>query len=475
MARATACGCGWSKPLARATAGAVCAGLCTFVGATAAPPEALTPTPGQNIVKAFPGSASVELYLPSAMETGDAGFLAWIGADSGRDEAIVRAWVARTAEHDSAWRAELFGPLQEAGSQYLAAMQESDDPVERARLRKALALQRDAKVSEWHARERALLVSVAAGQDLGELERESLADRVMLVRTGEALPGSNLGNPHLKPSIIRLLHAAAVGAPTPPEASAALRRLAVEHAPRAYSLRRDVLAAVAASAYRGHEAVSRAIASGESPAGAMAGVFRPIAHDTARLAALNRELAELACLEVPDLVCEDLRRSLLQVTYGALAEDLFACDAVESYLVPLIREEDRAAAAAMIHEAKTLRASMRDLVLADLDREDLRFLERGLVRDRDSQERFAKDLRAHWHAAYAATAQMVARLSELARPNPAWAREDLERADAAWKQSIAQRLQAVVFSGTLSSAMPHTRAEELVHGLLGERGHTPSR
>jgi hypothetical protein len=114
-------------------------------------------------------------------------------------------------------------------------------------------------------------------------------------------------------------------------------------------------------------------------------------------------------------------------------------------------------------------------VLADLDRENLAFLERGLVRDRDSQERFAKDLRAHWLAAYAATAQMVVSLSELARSNPAWSREGLGHADAAWKQSIAQRLQAVVFSGTLSSAMPHTRAEELVHGLLSERGHTPSR
>lgn len=459
----------------------MCAGLCTFVGATAAPPvpaappDALTPAPGQTIVKAFPESAHVELHLLAAMEAGDADFLAWISSASERENALVRAWVARVAERDTAWRAELFGPLQDAGSQYLAATRESDDPGERARLRKALALQRDAKVSEWHARERALLVKLAAEQALGELEQEALADRVMLARTGEALSGGNLGNPHLKPSIIRLLHAAAVDALTPPEASAALRRLAVEHAPRAYSLRRDVLAAVAASAYRGHEAVSRAVAAGESPAGAMAGVFRPIAHGTARLAALNRELAELACLEVPAPVCEGLRHSLLQVTYGALAEDPFACDAVEAYLVPLISEADRPAAAAMIHEAKQLRASMRDLVLADLDREDLRFLERGLVRDRASQERFAKELRVRWDAAYAATAQMVANLSELARSNPAWSRESLEHADAAWKQSIAQRLQAVVFSGTLSSAMPHTRAEELVRGLLSERGHTPSR
>lgn len=453
----------------------MCAGLCTCVGATAAPPEAVTPAPGQNIVKAFPGSAHVELYLPSAMEAGDADFLAWIGAESEREGVIVRAWVARAVDHEAAWRAELFGPLQDAGSQYVAATRESNDLAERARLGKALALQRDAKVAEWHARERALLVSVAAGQELGELERGALADRVMLVRAGEALPPGNLGNPHLKPSIIRLLHAAAVDALTPPEASAALRRLAVEHAPRAYSLRRDVLAAVAATAYRGHEAVSRAVAAGESPAGAMAGVFRPIAHDTARLAALNRELAELACLEVPALECEGLRRSLLQVTYGALAEDLFACDAVEDYLVPLIREADLPAAAAMIQEARQQRASMRDLVLADLDRENLRFLERGLVRDRDSQERFAKDVRARWHAAYAATAQMVARLSELARSNPAWTREGLEHADDAWKQSIAQRVQALIFSGTLSSAIPHTLAEGLVQGTLGDQGLAPSR
>ncbi len=423
--------------------------------------------PGQSIVKTFPESAQVELHLPVPLLAADAEYFAWISGAATKESGIVGTWVAMMGSTDAGWCSELFESLRGPASEYVGLLGDPQNLGDRAKYLKALMSRRDLVVAELFSRERAALKAllVAAGSE--ESDQEAVVEQVMMVRRADAFSTDATYAPHLTANILRLLFVAANDKRTSPEASAALRQLALDHTPRVCEQRRLVLEAIAKSGYRGYEALSRTVAAGGPPNGAMASVFRPIALGSARVAVTNQEVAALARAELAPGIGKQLDDTLLQLTYGPLAVDIFAFDQIEDMLMPLIPQEERAAASALVLDSTRQRFIGRDRMLREFDAAQRKFVERGLVRDKDTSERFGRGLLAYFQSSHNDAVETIARLGEMARTNPAWSEDAFVDARKKWNSAIQERLQEVITSGAVSPVVPHSKMEALVREVSG--------
>ncbi len=432
--------------------------------ATTTPTTPATPT--QSIQNTFPESARIEIHVPIPLASSDAGFLTWISGATGSQAEIVSRWVAEMGTADATLVAELFEPLQKPASDYMQQFARSHDYGEKAKSLKALMKLRDQKVEALFGRERELLKTMIAGSGIDEPSQEALIESIMLARRAKAFDNDHLRAPHLTPNILRLLHAAASDRRTGPDASATVKQIALDQAPRIYEQRRIVLDAIAKSGYRGYEALARAIATQAKLTGSMASVFRPIALGAARTAALTHEVIALARAELPAEVGDELERSLQHLTYGPLADDIFAFDRVESLVIPLIPEADREGALMLVRDVTRQRLEARDRILRNCDKEQRKYGERGLVRDSEAGTRFGKELLAYFQSSYRGAAQTITRLREMAQANPAWKQDAFVEAENEWKSAIHEQLQDVSTSGMTSSIVPYTQMEALVRAAI---------
>ncbi len=432
--------------------------------ATTTPTTPATPT--QSIQNTFPESARIEIHVPIPLASSDADFLTWISGATGSQAEIVSRWVAEMGTADATLVAELFEPLQKPASDYMQQFARSHDYGEKAKSLKALMKLRDQKVEALFGRERELLKTMIAGSGIDEPSQEALIESIMLARRAEAFDNDHLRAPHLTPNILRLLHAAASDRRTGPDASATVKQIALDQAPRIYEQRRIVLDAIAKSGYRGYEALARAIATQAKLTGSMASVFRPIALGAARTAAINHEVIALARAELPAEVGDELERSLQHLTYGPLADDIFAFDRVESLVIPLIPEADREGALMLVRDVTRQRLEARDRILRNCDKEQRKYGERGLVRDSEAGAHFGKELLAYFQSSYRGAAQTITRLREMAQANPAWKQDAFVEAENEWKSAIHEQLQDVSTSGMTSSIVPYTQMEALVRAAI---------
>ena len=432
--------------------------------ATTTPTTPATPT--QSIQMTFPESARVEIYIPTPLASSDADFLTWISGATGPEAGIVNLWVVNMGAAEATWGVELFEPLQKPASDFVERFANSQDYDEKAKFLKALMKLRDQKVEDLFGRERELLKTMIAGSGIDEPSQEAMIENIMLVRRAEAFDTDRLTAPYLTPNILRLLHASASDRRTGPEASAAVRRIALDQVPRVCEQRRIVLDAIAKSGYRGREALARAVATQAQVAGSMASVFRPIALGATRTAEINREVTVLARAELPAEVGDELERALQHLTYGPLADDIFAFDRIESLALPLIPEADRENAVMLVREGTRQRLEARDRILRSWDKEQRKFVERGMVRDSEAGTRFGKELLAYFQSSYRGAAQTITMLGEMAQANPAWKQDAFVEAEKEWKSAIHEQLQDVSTSGMTSSIVPYTQMEALVRAAI---------
>ena len=422
-------------------------------------------TPTQSIQNTFPESARIEIHVPIPLASIDADFLTWISGATGPQAEIVSRWVAEMGTADATLVAELFEPLQKPASDYMQQFARSHDYGEKAKSLKALMKLRDQKVEDLFGRERELLKTMIAGSGIDEPSQEALIESIMLARRAEAFDTDHLRAPHLTPNILRLLHAAASDRRTGPDASATVKQIALDQATRIYEQRRIVLDAIAKSGYRGYEALARAIATQAKLTGSMASVFRPIALGATRTAEINREVTVLARAELPAEVGDELERALQHLTYGPLADDIFAFDRIESLALPLIPEADRENAVMLVREGTRQRLEARDRILRSWDKEQRKFVERGMVRDSEAGARFGKELLAYFQSSYRGAAQTITMLGEMAQANPAWKQDAFVEAEKEWKSAIHERLHDVITSG-VTLGVPYTQMEALVRAAI---------
>ena len=422
-------------------------------------------TPTQSIQNTFPESARIEIHVPIPLASSDADFLTWISGATGPQAEIVSRWVAEMGTADATLVAELFEPLQKPASDYMQQFARSHDYGEKAKSLKALMKLRDQKVEDLFGRERELLKTMIAGSGIDEPSQEALIESIMLARRAEAFDTDHLRAPHLTPNILRLLHAAASDRRTGPDASATVKQIALDQATRIYEQRRIVLDAIAKSGYRGYEALARAIATQAKLTGSMASVFRPIALGATRTAEINREVTVLARAELPAEVGDELERALQHLTYGPLADDIFAFDRIESLALPLIPEADRENAVMLVREGTRQRLEARDRILRSWDKEQRKFVERGMVRDSEAGARFGKELLAYFQSSYRGAAQTITMLGEMAQANPAWKQDAFVEAEKEWKSAIHERLHDVITSG-VTLGVPYTQMEALVRAAI---------
>jgi len=349
-------------------------------------------TQSQRILAAFPESAQVDLQLPEPIRAIDAEYFAWISGTETKSSGIVSNWAATMGAIDAEWCSELFQQLQKPASDYVALLEVTKNFGERASQLKGLVISRDRLVEELFARERRALETLLSASNVEEPEAEAVVEQVMMVRRAEACAPDTTYSPHLVANILRLLHLAATDRSTSPEASASIRRLALDHAPSMCEQRRVVFEAMKKCGYRGNEALQRAIDSGNSTTGSMASVFRPIALGSARVAATTQDIAAMARAELTPEVAKKLDDSLLRLTYGALAFDIFSTDAVAHVLIPLVPDQDRETCVAPVLDSARQRAVLRERMLKSFDMERSKFIERGLVRDEAASDRFGKSL-----------------------------------------------------------------------------------
>ena len=422
-------------------------------------------TPTQSIQNTFPESARIEIHVPIPLASSDADFLTWISGATGPQAEIVSRWVAEMGTADATLVAELFEPLQKPASDYMQQFARSHDYGEKAKSLKALMKLRDQKVEDLFGRERELLKTMIAGSGIDEPSQEALIESIMLARRAEAFDTDHLRAPHLTPNILRLLHAAASDRRTGPDASATVKQIALDQATRIYEQRRIVLDAIAKSGYRGYEALARAIATQAKLTGSMASVFRPIALGATRTAEINREVTVLARAELPAEVGDELERALQHLTYGPLADDIFAFDRIESLALPLIPEADRENAVMLVREGTRQRLEARDRILRSWDKEQRKFVERGMVRDSEAGARFGKELLAYFQSSYKGAMQTITMLGEMAQANPAWKQDAFVEAEKEWKSAIHERLHDVITSG-VTLGVPYTQMEALVRAAI---------
>ena len=139
--------------------------------------------------------------------------------------------------------------------QTLALLEVTKNFGERASQLKGLVISRDRLVEELFARERRALETLLSASNVEEPEAEAVVEQVMMVRRAEACAPDTTYSPHLVANILRLLHLAATDRSTSPEASASIRRLALDNAPSMCEQRRVVFEAMKKCGYRGNEAL----------------------------------------------------------------------------------------------------------------------------------------------------------------------------------------------------------------------------
>ncbi len=421
----------------------------------------------QDVTQAFPGSMQVELYLPRSMSEEDAAYLGWISGGSSKEAGFVDRWVRSTASADAAWGTELLGPLRQPASEYAARSLEIKDYGERARMLKDLVKRRDELVARLFERERTSLHDALASSDVDEAVRGEMAERVMLARCGDAfVPDPIIASP-MAANILRLLHDAAADPRTGPESATSVRKLALDHLPRVSEQRRLVMDATVKSGYRAYEARQRAINSGETSRGSGANAFRPVAAASAQVAATNHELAALARAALPPEVAKQLDDRLLRLTYGALAADFFSFEPLVAMIEPMVPEQDRAAVAELCMESTRRRVAQRDRMLREFDVVRRRFVEGGLVRDRETCDRFIRLLRDGLHASRSEALQAIGRIADLARSHPSWSERAFEEARNAWVSESRRRLEEVSTTGIASSVISPPQMEDLVREVCG--------
>jgi hypothetical protein len=421
---------------------------------------------GQDVIQALPGSMQVELYLPRSISEEDAAYLGWISGASAKESAAVEAWARSTAPTDAAWSAELFGPLWQPASEYAAQSREMQDDGERAKALKELVRRRDDVVAQLFDRERTSLQDALACVESDGSIRDLMVEQVMLARRADAFTPDPSTAPQLAANILRLLYEAASDPRTGPEVSASIRKLARDNLLRVAEQRRIVVEATVKSGYMAYQALQRAISAGKTAAGAGASAFRPIALGAAQVSATNQELAAVAKAQLPTAVAKKLDERLLLLTYGALAADIFAFDPVVSMLEPFVPEQDRAAVADLCLESSRRRVAGRDRMLREFDLARRRFVESGLVRDKEFCERFGRLLREELQASRADALQVIGRTADLARGHPSWSEPGFEEAKVKWASEARGRLDEIAWTGIASSVVSRPAMDEIIRQVF---------
>jgi hypothetical protein len=103
--------------------------------------------------------------------------------------------------------------------------------------------------------------------------------------------------------------------------------------------------------------------------------------------------------------------------------------------------------------------------LRSWDKEQRKFVERGLVRDSEAGTRFGKELLAYFQSSYKGAMQTITRLREMAQANLVWKQDAFVEAENEWKSAIHERLHDVITSG-VTSGVPYTQMEALVRAAI---------
>jgi hypothetical protein len=293
-----------------------------------------------------------------------------------------------------------------------------------------------------------------------------MVEQVMLARRADAFTPDPSTAPQLAANILTLLHEAASDPRTGPEASASIRKLARDNLLRVAEQRRIVVEATVKSGYMAYQARQRAISAGKTAAGAGASAFRPIALGAAQVSATNQELAAVAKAQLPTAVAKWLDERLLLLTYGALAADIFAFDPVVTMLEPFVPEQDRAAVTDLCLESSRRRVAGRDRMLREFDLARRRFVESGLVRDKEFCERFGRLLREELQASRADALQVIGRTADLARGHPSWSEPGFEEAKVKWASEARGRLDEIAWTGIASSVVSRPAMDEIIRQVF---------
>jgi len=436
------------------------------IGDGGQPPSAPRQPPEQRVRAAFPDSAQVDLQLPEPIGTTDVEYFAWISGADAKSAGIVRDWAAMMSSIGGEWRSGLLEKLKQPASDYVALLEVNQSFGERASRLKQLVTWRDRLVDELFAQERRFLESLLSSSSVDGAEAETVVEQVMMVRRAEAFPADNAYAPHLAANILRLLHLSATDPGTSPEASATIRRLALDNAPRVCEQRRIVFDAIAKCSYRGNEALQRAIDSGSPTVGAMKGVFRPIALGSARVAATTQELVAIARAELSPEVANKLDQGVLRLTYGALAIDIFELDAIVKVIDHLLPDQDRETCATVIVESARQRAALREQLLRSFDLQRSRFVERGLVRDQIANDQFRRTFLGYVKAAKIAAEQTIGKIAAIARANSKWDEAEFGRAQQEWRSTARERLRAMSITGATSPILSYSQLEAIAQEAL---------
>ena len=417
------------------------------------PPETTTPLPigeAPSALSQFVGGLRVDVLPPRAIDRREADYLVWISGADGNDADLLRQWATAIADFGPQWIAEAFVELDPAASSYASLAASGPPTTESAEAHQALFARRDQLAQTVLQREADYLRTMLPELGDGGLSMETVANRALMARACEAVTLGRDVSGHLVPSVLGLMHQAAMDSRTSPSQAAAVRQFALDSAPRILEQRRMTVQAYVRLVCRSVAAHASARQRGVDPNPPLRALYRPVALAFQRTAAINREtIAALADL-VPPEVAAEVDRAYREVAYGDMGVDLFDYSGAAAIAMGSLRDDELAKAVALMQTDTERRQRIIDEVCRDFDTAAVHCFERARSRDRDEGDRFLRRLvRAHERQLRDAS-ETLAQLRDLTlHANADWSPGAFDVAVDAWRKEVQLRVRRMVGSGIL--------------------------
>lgn len=334
------------------------------------PPETTTPLPigeAPSALSQFVGGLRVDVLPPRAIDRREADYLVWISGADGNDADLLRQWATAIADFGPQWIAEAFVELDPAASSYASLAASGPPTTESAEAHQALFARRDQLAQTVLQREADYLRTMLPELGDGGLSMETVANRALMARACEAVTLGRDVSGHLVPSVLGLMHQAAMDSRTSPIQAAAVRQFALDSAPRILEQRRMTVQAYVRLVCRSVAAHVSAQQRGVDPNPPLRALYRPVALAFQRTAAINREtIAALADL-VPPEVAAEVDRAYREVAYGDMGVDLFDYSGAAAIAMGSLRDDELAKAVTLMQTDVQRRQRIIDEVCRDFD------------------------------------------------------------------------------------------------------------